>query len=345
VIAATITKTNAKVTSLIYRGFQMVNTASNGYIYFSMDGGSSYEQPNGCIYSVKIETPDLVDISMRRVYTHQPHAVDIEIHYLLRRDDSGLYVYAILDHPAGYPATGVGEWRMVWKLPPDLLEQIRVDDLRSWEMPNSYDLAHAEPTGIPEIIRLTTGVRAGKYDCKYDFNANYWELGTWGHASNVNNIGAWLVFGNHEFFNDGPTKQDLTSASGIIHVHFGMNHYGGSTLSLGAGETWRKIYGPYLIYLNADPAGADTLWADAKVRAQVETEAWPYSWLTDNPEYPLAKARGAIEGRFVVQDPLKPDVTGSGAWVGVAQPDPGGNWQDESKRYQYWTRADVDGNF
>ena len=40
-VTATITKSNAKVTSLIYQGHQMVNTSSNGYIYFSMDGGAT----------------------------------------------------------------------------------------------------------------------------------------------------------------------------------------------------------------------------------------------------------------------------------------------------------------
>jgi hypothetical protein len=42
-VTATITKSNAKVTSLLYQGYQMVNTASNGYLYFSMDGGANYE--------------------------------------------------------------------------------------------------------------------------------------------------------------------------------------------------------------------------------------------------------------------------------------------------------------
>ena len=40
-----------------------------------------------------------------------------------------------------------------------------------------------------------------------------------------------------------------------------------------------------------------------------------------------------------MRDPAKPALTGAGAWVGLAQPDPGGNWQFESKRYQYWTRT------
>src|SRR5260370_33587471 len=56
VVAATIVKTSARVASLLYQGFQMV--ATDRQVYFSMDGGSSYEQPSNCVYSIKIQTPD-----------------------------------------------------------------------------------------------------------------------------------------------------------------------------------------------------------------------------------------------------------------------------------------------
>jgi len=349
IVSATVVKTNAKVSSLMYRGYQMVATASNRQIYFSMDGGSSYEQPTNCVYTVTAATPDMVDVSLRHFYTNQPHAFDIEIHYVLRRGNTGLYVYAILDHPPNYQATSVGEWRMVWWMPSSsitfLMERIYVDALRNWEMPSVYDLNHAEPTSIAEIILLTTGVRAGLYDGKYEYSVRYSDLGTYGHASNVNNVGAWLVLGSQEFFNDGPTKQDLAPASGIIHLHFGRNHYNGSGTSVAAGEAWSKMFGPYLLYLNSDPQGGDAMWADAQAQVLAEVGAWPYAWLTNNPLYPRAEQRGTVTGQFVVSDALKPDLTGSGAWIGLAQPDPGGNWQFESKRYQYWAEVGPDGCF
>ena len=347
VITATLVKTNARVASILYQGFQMV--ATDRQVYFSMDGGSSYEQPSNCVYSIKTQTPDMIDISLKHFYTTQPHKFDIDIHYVLRRGNTGLYVYAILDHPASYGATSVGEWRMVWWMPHDstnfLMERIYVDALRNWEMPSVYDLSQAQPTSIAEIIRLTTGVRANQYDCKYEYSVAYSAIGTYGHASNVNNVGAWLVFGSQEFFNDGPTKQDLAPASGIIHVHFGRNHYNGSGIGVAAGESWSKIFGPYLLYLNSDPQGADALWADAQAQVAAQAGAWPYPWLTDNPLYPLAGDRGAVSGRLAVTDALKPDLTGAGAWVGVAQPDLGSNWQFDAKHYQYWVRADADGSF
>jgi hypothetical protein len=111
-----------------------------------MDGPPHYRVPAHCIYSVKTQTPDLVDIGMKSVWRNEAQAFDIEIHYVLKRGASGLYSYAILDHPADYPATSYGEWRMVWKLSPDLLEKIYIDDLRRWTMPSSADFrqVHAD---------------------------------------------------------------------------------------------------------------------------------------------------------------------------------------------------------
>jgi rhamnogalacturonan endolyase len=337
IVTATIAKRKARIAALRYGGRDMLTAA-----YYSMDGGPNFRTPSSCRVTIKEQTPELVDIGLKQTWSDEPQAFDIDIHYVLRRGDSGLYTYALLDHPARYPATGVAEWRMVWKLSDDLLERIYVDDLRRWQMPGSSD--KSVPTPIKEIRKVLTGPRAGKFDCKYDFNANYWDLGCWGHASDRNKIGAWIVLGSHEFCNDGPTKQDLTAASGINHIHFGMNHYNGSSIRVAAGQTWRKMFGPFLLYCNhAD--GGDACWADAQQRARREQAAWPYRWLTANPEYPLAAARGAAAGRFVVKDPLKPNLTGQRAWIGLAEPPPGGNWQFESLHYQYWTRADAAGNF
>ena len=338
-LTAKITKSNAKVTSLLYRGREMVV----GDIYFSMDGSSSYEQPAGGAFYLKASSGDMVDAGFRCTMK-SAHYFDLDIHYVLRRGDTGLYVYSILSHATNYPATSYGEWRMVWKMDQDPLERIYVDDLRHWQKPSSYDLAHAEATGIAEIVKLTTGPWAGRYDCKYMFNVEYEKIGCYGHASNTNKIGAWMVFGGYDYFNDGPLKSDLAPASGINHVHFGRNHYNGSGLSLTANEAWWKLYGPYLLYLNTNWLGADACWADAKAQVDAEKSAWPYAWLTGETNYPLANQRGAVSGTLVFTDALKPAVNAAGAWVGLADPSVA-DWQYESKFYQYWTRADGHGSF
>jgi rhamnogalacturonan endolyase len=344
IVSALVNKSGANIASLVFHDTEMVRPGG-GNIYFSMDGGKDFRSPSRCVFSVKTQTPDAVDVVCKRIWKDEPQAFDIDIHFVLRRGQAGVYVYAVLDHPTNYPATGYGEWRMVWKIPSDLFDHICVDDLRHWPMPASADYKTAQATPIKEIVKITQGVRAGAYDCKYDFNASYYDLGCWGHAGAASKLGAWIVCGGYDFFNDGPTKQDLNAAAGINHIHFGMNHYGGSTVKVAAGEKWTKMYGPYLVYCNYDEGGVDALWQDARKRVAQEKAAWPYAWVAGEPQYPPAAARGSVSGRLVVRDALKPQLTGAGAWVGVAQPDPGGNWQFESKHYQYWVRADADGLF
>jgi len=354
VITATIATNNAQVTSMLFRGTQMIDTSGRS-IYYSMDGGTSYQNPTHCVFSVTTSNADMVDISCKESwasYTNVPHAFDIDCHYVLRRGDTALYAYAILSHPASYPATSVGEWRIVWWLPHGstdwTFERIYVDALRNWYWGTYTDYLNASNTAIGEVKLLTTGARAGQYDCKYEYNAEYQRIGCWGHASDTNKIGAWFVLGGYDYLNDGPPHTDLTVAESYSLLHFGRDHFGGSGTSVAAGETWSKIYGPFLLYCNQTATNShagDALWADAKAQVQAEIAAWPYAWLT-NADHPADSARGTVTGKIIVTDPLKPALAaGTNTWVGVSQPDPGGNWQFESKRYQSWVHPDAAGNF
>ena len=345
VVTATIDKGSGKITSMLYGGRQVVQ--SGGNVYYSMDGDDGYRDMSSCAYVIKTNTADMVDVSFRQTWNGSlPYAFDIEAHWVLRRGNSGLYAYALLDHPANYPSTTNVEWRCVWKFPNDVLERTYVDPLRHWQMPSSADIAAAQATSIAEILKIVTGVRAGYYDSKYEYSAEYENIGTWGHASSVNKIGAWFVTGNYEYFNDGPTKQDLTLSWDYNVIHFGRNHYTLNDSSVTYALTnvaWKKIYGPFLLYLNTNSAGGDALWADAKSQVQAEHGAWPYAWLTGNTNYPLADARGAASGRFLATDSLKSSVSTSNAWVGLA--DPSVDWQFDMTHYEYWVRAAVDGSF
>jgi rhamnogalacturonan endolyase len=318
-------------------------------VYFFVVGDHDYEIAAPCAFSVTRQTPDIVDISCKRVYSPQntnQHPWDLDTHFVLTRGASGLYVYSIANHPANYPDLNIGQYLMIWSMPfsdRDYLERIYVDEARHCTLPAPSDFASGEVHGIKEIVKLKTGIWKGRYDCKYMYNAPYWDLGCWGFASDRNRIGAWVVFGSHEFFNNGPTMSDLTSATGLLHVMFNMNHYGGTGLNVPKGESWQKVFGPILLYCNSAPAGADACWEDAKQQGDAEKAAWPYDWLKDNSAYPLKVQRGTITGRFVVKDSLKPNVDAGNAWVGLVQTDPTVNWQLDSKHYQYWERTDSRG--
>jgi rhamnogalacturonan endolyase len=104
---------------------------------------------------------------------------------------------------------------------------------------------------------------------------------------------------------------------------------------------WEKIYGPFMIYLNAGK-DTDELWADAKSKAAAERAAWPCEWL-QHPLYPRAAERGTVTGRLRIEDPQDPAASPASAWVGLAAATP--DWQQQSADYQYWVHADKNGAF
>ena len=353
IIKATINKSNAKITSLLYKGVETISQ-SGGHVtaYYDWTDGTNFEGPSHCIYSVVQESDTVADVSFKRVYTPGMGDViggDMDIHFVIKKDLDGLYTYSILEHQPDYPDVGLGSWRLVYSLANDghkyTCEKIYVDSLRHWEMPSVDDYNAGSATGIQEIIKLNTGVRAGHYDGKYEYVTDLSNIGTWGFASDVNKIGTWMVFGSHEYFNCGPTYHDLNAAAGIIHVCLNGLHYNAKSFLVPQGEHWRKMYGPFLMYFNDKNTG-DESWIDAQNRAKIEEKEWPYTWLKENPEYPLANDRGSISGKFMINDPFKPLVKGAHAWIGVTQiSNPDNQWQFEGKNYQYWVKTDSNGAF
>jgi rhamnogalacturonan endolyase len=352
ILTVSVDPENATITGIRYMGHDMVSTSGRHHtVYFSRDGGTDYEQLPNCTGSIVTNTPDMAEVSCKHIWkAGEKHPYDVDVHFILRRGASGVYVFADVSHPADYPEMNVGEWRMVWSTPDDArncLEDIYVDNLRHWLAPTPMEMSHNQvvPNAPKEVTLVTGGPWAGRLDCKYMYAAQYWDLGCWGFASDEKNMGEWVVFGSHEFFNDGPNKQDLTAASGTTLVHLNMNHYDGTGFSIPQGQAWEKFYGPWMLYMNHEPGG-DACWEDAREQATAETAAWPYSWLK-SANYPPAVQRGRVEGKFIVKDPLKPGLNSAGAWVGLAAPESGpkSDFQFQSTGYQYWVHAGADGKF
>jgi hypothetical protein len=359
-LQARIDKSSGEIKSLKVNGIETVatsNPANSGRVgtYYDLttsdtNGNFLYERFGGANFTIKEETEDYIDVSFKRDYAPGKGACDMDIHYVLKKNDTGIYTYSILTHKPEYPDFPLGSWRQVLWLGNDgteyLTEKIYVTEKKNWEMPSLYDWSQSESSGIAEFSKLTTGVQAGQYDGKYEYCENLYDLPVYGHASDVNSIGTWAVFGNHEFFPAGPTSHDLNAAAGIIHIDMTNVHYNSRQTFIPNGEQWSKIYGPYLWYTSEKPTG-DENWADAKARAEQDKAEWPFAWLTDTPEYPLADGRGNITGNFSITDSEKPEMDGNNAWIGVTELSDrsDGDWQFEDKNYQYWVKTDASGNF
>lgn len=351
ILEAKIQKGTSNIMSLKINGVETLlqTNASNPTrigSYYDLTSSAGFETIGGATFSIKEETADYIDVSFSRPYIAGVNAtpVDADIHYVLKKADAGIYTYSILRHKAAYPNFDLGSWRQVLWINNTVTDKICVNDLKTWNMPQPGDAWSA--TSIPEIIKIESGERAGKYDGKYEFSEALIGLKAYGHSSDKNNLGIWAVTANHEYFNSGPTHHDLNAASGIIHVCMNGVHYGSAGFNVLQGEEWSKIYGPYLIYANQNST-ANANWDDAKARAAKDETEWPFAWLTNTPEYPLADGRGNITGNFTITDPSKSEVNSGAAWIGVTKlsDDSRGNWQFEEENYQYWVQTDASGNF
>ena len=83
---------------------------------------------------------------------------------------------------------------------------------------------------------------------------------------------------------------------------FMSNHYAGKDVAMNFrdGEEWKKVFGPFLVYLNSDESRA-RLWEDAKRQMMIETESWPYNF-PRSEDFPSADQRGTVSGRLLVRD-------------------------------------------
>jgi rhamnogalacturonan endolyase len=265
---------------------------------------------------------------------------DIEIRYSLGRSDSGIYTYCILDHLPDYPAGSIGEARYCAKLA-SMFDWLQVDAHRNKYYPRE------EPG-----------------EDKYVYTAVQSENLAYGWSSSTQHIGAWIVNPTIEYLSGGPTKVEFLCHRDTTEVqapcvlnYWRSSHYGGASVSVGQGEHWTKVIGPFLIYVNSggDP---QALWHDARAQAEKESAKWPYDWV-DTADYPSKSQRSEVSGQFTLNDPLMP---GGARFIGTltvgltgpewdtsratSRPSRHITWQTDAKYYQFWTKnTDKTGHF
>ena len=340
------------------------------YYYWYPDGNGDCTWLNTTIGSTNI------DIGYLRSYNPLLDSViaDVELHYVLGKGNTGLYAYIIVRHPAAYSVytnnLSISFIQCLWPTAHDntnfLCENSYVDDgvrygltlggvyqKRNGLQPNFWDNYHqiaVTNINIPkEVTEYTTGVFAGSTNGKYSYTFDYPKLGTFGMASDINQIGLWFVTGGHEYQNNGPTACEYSGGiGGLITFEPLIAHYGNTGLTVNTNAAFTMIYGPWLFYINSQSNGA-ACWADSQQQVLAEQSAWPYAWLT-NSVYQSKNQRASISGRLVINDPLRPQANAAGAWIGLAAPDTGlenatNNWQLQSDSYQFWTQCAADGAF
>ncbi|HEX4054075.1 MAG TPA: polysaccharide lyase family protein [Tepidisphaeraceae bacterium] len=280
----------------------------------------------------------------------------LEIRYTMGRGDHGLYTYAIFSHDSNAGAAQLGESRFGAKLNGGVFDWLSIDANRNRKMPTGYDWDHGTRLNMKEARRLTTGIYAGQVEHKYDYSALQFDIPAFGWSSTRDHVGLYFINPSMEYLSGGATKFELTGhlddgAGGdpTLLNYWRGTHYGGSICRVDDDEQWEKVVGPMMIYLNSGRT-PDDMFKDALAQAAKEAHAWPYNWVR-GVDYPLESQRGAVRGRFIVNDPLAPVPMGkfSNLLVGLAYPDsssgPPVNWQNDAKHYEFWVRGGNDGSF
>jgi len=370
IVAATVKKANGNLLSLRFRGVELMSRGQ-GYwnIYGNIPGQKMTEQKPALSACRISQDPAqnggaLGEIVLRFPYQGQSNTVplDIEIRYSLRRGDPGLYCWTVAEHAAKYPPFNIAVCTVCFKLNPDVFDFLSVDSRRQRQMASGEDWVKGERLNLLEARRLTTGLRKGEVEHKYDYNVLFSQTPAWGWSSTRHKIGLFLVNPSIEYLDGTPVKVDYVGhidgkpslpADPTLLLIWHGSHYGGRGIQIKDGEHWRKIVGPFLLYCNVGES-PNAMWQDALARARTEQQAWPYAW-ADAPGYEHASQRGSVSGQLILRDPQATNLTASGAWVGLAHPpyqatfNRGGpitiDWQTDGKHYQYWARCGADGRF
>ncbi|BFI27800.1 rhamnogalacturonan endolyase [Marchantia polymorpha subsp. ruderalis] len=366
-VKVTLSKPGGIVTAISYAGLdnllEVRNKETNrGYWdlnWSETDAKDIFDVPGGTDFKLVYSDGDRVEVSFTRPFdsNRNPAMVPLTIdkRFVLLRGHSGFYTYAIYDHAIGWRDFNLNQTRVCFKLNRDIFHYMALADNKLRLMPSPEDMtdARSEQLAYKEARLLTNPIEPslkGEVDDKYLYSCDNIQNQVHGWMCDDPGVGFWMITPSNEFRNGGPTKQDLTSHTGpTCLAMFHSAHYAGIELCAQfRSEAWRKVFGPVYIYLNKKPAAAKVrdLWDDAKARMQLEWRSWPYTWPASS-DYPKAADRGEVSGRILFRDRVGDALRQSGkdALVGLAKSSQPGAWQKDSKGYQFWTKADVRGNY
>ncbi|KAM7266669.1 hypothetical protein ACFE04_004566 [Oxalis oulophora] len=371
ILQVTISKPDGFVTRIHYNGIQnlleILNAEDNrGYwdLVWSKTGSTGttgiFDKFKGTQFKVMVETEDQVEISFVRTWDSSLEgsfaSLNLDKRFIMLRNSSGFYSYAIFEHLKEWPPFNLPQVRMVFKLRKDKFNYMVVSDNRKRFMPLPEDRLpdRGQPLILPEAVLLVDPIEpefTGEVDDKYQYSCENEDLKVHGWICSDPAVGFWQITPTSEFRSGGPLKQNLTSHVGPITLAMFLSaHYAGEdlVLKLGTDEPWKKVFGPVFMYLNSvsDKTQTDILWEDAKNQWSSEVENWPYSFPASE-NFPKLDQRGKVSGRLTVNDSYvsTENIAAIDAYVGLAPPGEAGSWQRECKGYQFWTRADETGYF
>jgi len=396
IVKAVINKRSGEMQSLFFKGLDTMGHDQGAAGYWEQDP-SAAAATGGLTDSITTDPAknggERAEVSVKGVTGGQTELsvgapgggtyCNIEVRYSLGRGDSGIYVYAIYSHPAGYRAGGVGpESRYITKIN-QTFDWITVDPDRNMLECAPTDWGTGVVVHAKEQRILTKGPYINSVEHKYNYCGVQYQTTAYGWSSTKQHVGIWFINPTIEYLSGGPTKLELDCHFGdndnpdpIILDYWEGGHYDtGARCNIATNENWTKVVGPIFVYVNSldkpeptSPAelatlaatagnptvptswrdNANALYSDALAQAKQEKTKWPYDWV-NGVDYPHQDQRGTVTGQLVLNDPLAPDPTATKLphlTVGVTHPDTAGvQWIHDAKWYQFWNDGTDDGKF
>ncbi|KAL8168062.1 hypothetical protein V2J09_009561 [Rumex salicifolius] len=310
----------------------------------------------GSSFRVIKQDDDHTEIS----FTMAQNELTVDLRYVMLRGVSGYYSYAVIKHGENSGPIDMGQLRAAYKLRLDKFHYMAVSDNIQRIMPSNCDrtAGHSSPLAYKEAVLITDPCDnemqsiKGEVDDKYLYTIENKDNKVHGWISTDPAVGFWIITPSSEFRTGGPFKQNLASHTGpTCLAPLYTDHYVGTDASLriDQGESWKMVYGPFLVHLNSvsDGENPHKLWDMAKDQVLKEEQKWPYDF-PQSEDYVKPCERGSVRGQLMVYDRLNNNTIpqpGSSAWIGLAPPGDKGSWQLNTKGYQFWTQADKNGRF
>lgn len=213
----------------------------------------------------------------------------LEYHLIMRKGVSGLYSYVVAEN-TGKQTVPVSELRNVYRFDPQRLENIYNGERQG----KPYLYARLEK--MPKVQDETWQLPDGSVYTKYDFAGYQRTTPFWGVFGKER--GAWLIHASGEYFSGDALKQDLMVHQDAIILNYMTGAHMG-TPDMQAQPGWKKLYGPWLLYINQ--GSSEKMLADAGKQAAVERASWPYTWV-DDARY--VEKRTQVSGHIASQQPV-----------------------------------------
>lgn len=290
------------------------------------------------VFHIASQSSSMIDIyfTYDSVSYDRKGPFDWELHFVLRKGQSGFYSYIVAKYPPGTKTPGMEKWtvgQVRWSIRADAKKftYVQNEGGPAVKLPNPKLVQPRD-----EVMNATTRLPSGGAYTKYDMVNS--EAYTHLYGLLGDKYGLWFMKGGNDYTNGLPAAKEIgahqTGSTPIINWAPEAAHYGRSPAQPNPG--WSHIWGPIFVYVNHGH-GKSGLYKDAEKHAQTQEKQWPYPWLT-SPVYAV-KDRGTVAGQLI----MKADVPEGGATVLLAQP--GGNWQRQGNKYVYYTKTDASGHF